>query len=40
MPRSYRQRTLDDRRIILRLLDAKVPVDVIARQLGRHCSTV
>jgi IS30 family transposase len=40
MPRSYRQLTLDDRRIIFRLLDAKVPLEEIARQLGRHRSTI
>src|SRR4051812_7252130 len=40
MPRSYRQLTLDDRRTIFRLLDAKVPVEEIARQLGRHRPTI
>ena len=40
MPRSYRQLTLDDRRTIFRLLDAKVPLEEIARQLGRHRSTI
>ena len=40
MPRSYRQLTLDDRRTIFRLLDAKVPVEEIARELGRHRSTI
>jgi IS30 family transposase len=40
MPRAYRQLDLDDRRTIFRLLDAKVSVTNIARQLGRHRSTV
>lgn len=36
MPRSYRQLTLDDRRTIFRLLDAKVPVEAVARELFRE----
>jgi IS30 family transposase len=40
MPRGYRQLDLDERRTIFRLLDAKVAVAVIARQLGRHRATV
>jgi transposase, IS30 family len=40
MPRSYRQLTLDDRRTIFRLLDAKLSIDAIARELGRHRSTI
>src|SRR3954451_6019117 len=40
MPRSYRQLTLEERRTIFRLLGAKVPVDRIAEELGRHRSTV
>jgi IS30 family transposase len=40
MPRCYRQLDLDECRTIFRLLSAKVPVAVIARQLGRHRSTI
>jgi IS30 family transposase len=40
MPRSYRQLTLEERRTIFRLLGAKVPVDRIAEELGRHRSTI
>jgi transposase, IS30 family len=40
MPRCYCQLDLDERRSIFRLLSAKVPVAVIARQLGRHRSTI
>lgn len=36
----YRQLTLEERRTIFRLLDAKVPVTEIAHQLGRHRSTI
>jgi IS30 family transposase len=36
----YRQLTLEERRTIFRLLDAKVPVAEIAAQLGRHRSTI
>jgi IS30 family transposase len=36
----YRQLTLDERRAIFRLLDAKLPVAEIADQLGRHRSTI
>ena len=40
MPRAYQQLDLDERRTIFRLLNAKVPVAGIARQLGRHRSTI
>jgi IS30 family transposase len=40
MPRSYRQLTLEERRTIFRLLGAKVPIDRIAEELGRHRSTI
>ena len=40
MPRFYRQLDLAERRTIFRLLNAKTPVAVIARELGRHRSTV
>ena len=36
MAPSYHQLDLDERRTIFRLLNAKVPVAAIARQLGRH----
>jgi IS30 family transposase len=40
MPRSYRQLSLEERRAIFRLLAAKVPIDRIAEELGRHRSTI
>jgi IS30 family transposase len=40
MALPYHQLDLDERRTIFRLLNAKVPVAVIARQLGRHRSTI
>jgi transposase, IS30 family len=40
MPRAYQQLDLDERRTIFRLVNAKVPVAAIARQLGRHRSTI
>ena len=40
MPRAYQQLDLDERRTIFRLLNAKVPIAAIARQLGRHRSTI
>jgi transposase, IS30 family len=40
MALSYHQLDLDERRTIFRLLNAKVPVAAIARQLGRHRSTI
>jgi IS30 family transposase len=36
----YRHLTLDERRAIFRLLNAKVPVEKIANQLGRHRTTI
>jgi IS30 family transposase len=36
----YRHLTLEERRTLFRLLNAKVPVAEIARQLGRHRSTI
>jgi transposase, IS30 family len=36
----YRHLTLEERRTIFRLLNAKVPVAEIARQLGRHRATI
>jgi IS30 family transposase len=36
----YRQLTLEERRTIFRLLNAQVPVEQIAEQLGRHRSTI
>ena len=36
----YRHLTLEERRTLFRLLNAKVPVAEIANQLGRHRSTV
>jgi IS30 family transposase len=40
MPRSYRQLTPDESRTIYRLLGAKIPIDRIAEDLGRHRSTI
>ena len=40
MSRCYLQITLADRRILQQMLARKVPVDVMARQLGRHRSTI
>jgi IS30 family transposase len=40
MPCCYRQLDLDERRTIFRLFVAKMPVAIIARQLGRHRSTL
>jgi transposase, IS30 family len=36
----YRHLTLEERRTLFRLLNAKVPVAEIANQLGRHRSTI
>jgi IS30 family transposase len=36
----YRHLTLDERRAIFRLLNAKVPVAEIANRLGRHRATI
>jgi transposase, IS30 family len=40
MPCTYRQLDLAERRTIFRLLNAKMPVAVIAQELGRHRSTI
>ena len=40
MPRAYRQLGLDERRTIFRLINAKVPVAVIAQRLDRHRATI
>jgi IS30 family transposase len=40
VPQAYRQLNLDERRCLFRLLDARVPVAVIAKNLGRHRSTI
>ncbi len=40
MPPSYHQLDLAERRTIFRLLNAKMPVAVIAQELGRHRSTI
>jgi IS30 family transposase len=40
MPRTYRQLSLDERRAIFRLLGARVPIDRIAQEFGRHRSTI
>ena len=40
MPQPYRQLSLDERRRLFRLIDARVPVAEIARSLGRHRSTL
>jgi IS30 family transposase len=40
MVRGYRQLDLDERRRLFRLVEARVPVAVIARELGRHRSTI
>lgn len=40
MPHTYRQLDLAERRTIFRLLNAKTPIAVIARELGRHRSTI
>lgn len=40
MSRCYTQITLADRRRLHQLITAKVPVNEIARQLGRHRSTI
>jgi IS30 family transposase len=40
MPQPYRHLTLEERRAIFRLLNAQVPVERIAEQLGRHRSTI
>jgi IS30 family transposase len=40
MSRCYTQITLADRRRLHHLVAAKVPVNEMARQLGRHRSTI
>jgi len=40
MPLCYSQLTLSDRRRLHQLVGRKVPVGEIARQLGRHRSTI
>jgi transposase, IS30 family len=40
MERTYRHLTFEERRTLFRLLNAKLPVDTIAAQLGRHRSTL
>ncbi|AYD04312.1 transposase (plasmid) [Neorhizobium sp. NCHU2750] len=40
MSRCYTQITLADRRCLHHLVAAKVPVNEMARQLGRHRSTI
>jgi IS30 family transposase len=40
MDRCYRQLTIEERRTIFRLLNARVPVAAIADRLGRHRSTI
>ena len=40
MDRGYRQLTLEERRTIFRLVQAKVSISGIADQLGRHRSTI
>jgi IS30 family transposase len=40
MDRPYRHFTLEERRTLFRLLNAKLPIKEIAAQLGRHRSTI
>ena len=40
MPCPFTHLSLEDRRRLMRLREAKVHVDEIARQLGRHRSTI
>jgi IS30 family transposase len=40
MPRCYQQLTLADRRRLHHLVERKVPINEMARQLGRHRSTI
>ena len=40
MEGSYRHFTLEERRTLFRLLNAKLPIKEIAAQLGRHRSTI
>jgi IS30 family transposase len=40
VPQPYRQLSLDERRRLFRLVDARVPIAKIATSLGRHRSTI
>ena len=40
MEGTYRHFTLEERRTLFRLLNAKLPINEIAGQLGRHRSTI
>ena len=40
MPSPFRHLSLDERRRLTRLREAKLGVDAIARALGRHRSTI
>ncbi len=40
MDHPYRHFTLEERRMLFRLLNAKLPIKEIAGQLGRHRSTI
>ena len=40
MSRCYQQLTLADRRRLHHLVERKVPINEMARQLGRHRSTI
>ena len=40
MESTYRHLTLEERRMLFRLLNAKLPIKEIAAQLGRHRSTI
>ena len=40
MARTYRHLNLDQRRTLVRLVEARTPVGEIAARLGRHPSTI
>jgi transposase, IS30 family len=40
MDRPYRHFTLEERRTLFQLLNARLPIKEIAGQLGRHRSTI
>ena len=40
MDQPYRHFTLEERRTLFRLVNAKLPIKEIANQLGRHRSTI
>src|SRR3954469_25355559 len=40
LARTYRQLDLDQRRILFRLVEARIPAGEIARRLARHPSTI